>query len=157
MAWLGLSVIPLLHKHSQYFLSQLGAQHLFVLLLTFTTGFLSLFITPSVFGSSFLSVRTLWSWNKSSTGTASEDAHSNCHCLRGQIYKTQIDIDKQCPMSSEIGFPSNLPSVLCFRVLRLSAVSNTIQLTKVHNIIENNAARELQSENDSNSQSTMNA
>ncbi len=60
-------------------------------------------------------------------------------------------------MSSEIGFPSNLPSVLCFRVLRLSAVSNTIQLTKVHNIIENNAARELQSENDSNSQCTMNA
>lgn len=71
-------------------------------------------------------------------------------------YIKQTDIDKQCPVSSEIGFPSNLPSVLCLSLLHLSVVSNMIQLPKVDNIIENNFAIVFQSENGLNGQSTIN-
>lgn len=38
--------------------------------------------------------------------------------------KRQTDRDKQCPVSSKIAFPSNLPSVLCSSLLHLSTVSN---------------------------------
>lgn len=70
--------------------------------------------------------------------------------------KRQTDRDKQCPVSSKIAFPSNLPSVLCSSLLHLSTVSNVIQLPKVCSITENSVASVFQGENGQNGQSTIN-
>ena len=111
IASFSLSAIPLLHKHSQSLLSHPAAQHLFVLLLTFISDLISpsplyVCLPPSLSASGHQEVEI------KAHRAASEVERSNCCCLRGQIYKTQNDIDKQCPVSSEIGFPSNLPSLL---------------------------------------------